>query len=98
MDKLGIREAITYQPASRYWPFQWIETGIFLALALALAGFCFWRLGPADLMCPARIKAPDLCEWLRAGSRRAKAVAKRPPEGGLDAGAGSCSAGRPGGQ
>jgi len=41
----GIREAITYQPASRYWPFQWIETGIFIALALALAGVCFWRLG-----------------------------------------------------
>jgi hypothetical protein len=41
----GVREAITYQPASRYWPFQWIETGIFLALALALAWFCFWRLG-----------------------------------------------------
>jgi hypothetical protein len=45
MDSRGIREAITYQPASRYWPFQWIETGIFLTLALALAGFCFWRLG-----------------------------------------------------
>jgi hypothetical protein len=45
MDKLGIREAITYQPASRYWPLQLIETGIFLALALALAWFCFWRLG-----------------------------------------------------
>jgi ABC-2 family transporter protein len=41
----GFRETITYQPASRYWPFQWIETGIFLALALALAWFCFWRLG-----------------------------------------------------
>ncbi|HUB37841.1 MAG TPA: ABC transporter permease [Streptosporangiaceae bacterium] len=45
MDSRGIREAITYQPASRYWPFQWIETGIFLALALVLAAFCFWRLG-----------------------------------------------------
>jgi ABC-type transport system involved in multi-copper enzyme maturation permease subunit len=45
MASRGIRETITYQPASRYWPFQWIETGIFLALALALAGFCFWRLG-----------------------------------------------------
>jgi hypothetical protein len=41
----GIREAITYQPASRYWPFQWSETAIYLALALALAGYCFRRLG-----------------------------------------------------
>jgi hypothetical protein len=45
MESRGIREAITYEPASRYWPLQWIETGIFGALALALAGFCFWRLG-----------------------------------------------------
>jgi hypothetical protein len=44
MASRGIRETITYQPASRYWPFQWIETGILLALALALAGACFWRL------------------------------------------------------
>jgi ABC-type transport system involved in multi-copper enzyme maturation permease subunit len=40
----GIREAITYQPASRYWAFQWTETGIYLAVALALAGYCFRRL------------------------------------------------------
>jgi predicted Na+-dependent transporter len=26
-------------------PFQWIETAIYLALALALAGYCFGRLG-----------------------------------------------------
>lgn len=33
---------VTYQPANRYWVFQWLETGIFLALAgLALAG-CYW--------------------------------------------------------
>jgi hypothetical protein len=37
----GIREAITYQPANRYWPFQLAETGIYLAMGLALAGFCF---------------------------------------------------------
>ena len=40
----GIREAVTYQPASRYWPFQWTETAIYLALALALTGYCFRRL------------------------------------------------------
>ena len=40
----GIREAISYQPASRYWAFQWTETAIYLALALALAGYCFRRL------------------------------------------------------
>ena len=44
LESHGFREAITYEPASRYWPLQWIETGIFLVLALALAGFCFWRL------------------------------------------------------
>jgi hypothetical protein len=41
----GIGIAASYQPASRYWPIQWTETGIYLALALALAGFCCWRLG-----------------------------------------------------
>jgi ABC-type transport system involved in multi-copper enzyme maturation permease subunit len=41
----GIREAVSYQPASGYWAFQWTETAIYLALALALAGYCFGRLG-----------------------------------------------------
>jgi hypothetical protein len=40
----GIRVAESYQPASHYWPLQWSETGMFLALALALAGYCYWRL------------------------------------------------------
>jgi hypothetical protein len=40
----GIREAISYQPASRYWAFQATETAIYLALALALSGYCFRRL------------------------------------------------------
>jgi hypothetical protein len=39
---LGLRQDITYQPASHYWPLQWTETGIFLGVALLLAGFCFW--------------------------------------------------------
>jgi len=40
----GIRMAVTYQPASRYWALQWCETGAFLALALGLGGFCYWRI------------------------------------------------------
>jgi len=42
--RLGYRQQMTYQPASRFWPFQWYETGIYTALALGLAGFCFWRI------------------------------------------------------
>ena len=38
----GYRLLVSYQPASRFWPLQWEETAIFLALAVALAGFCFW--------------------------------------------------------
>ena len=32
----GYRGFVTYQPASRYWAFQGIETGIFVVLAAAL--------------------------------------------------------------
>ena len=35
---------MSYQPSSRFWSFQGIETGIYSILALALAGFCFWRI------------------------------------------------------
>lgn len=42
IESLHLRQTVTYQPASRYWAFQWIETAIYLALALALAGFSFW--------------------------------------------------------
>ena len=37
----GIRGYLTYQPASRYWAFQGIETGIFLLLAAALLAVTF---------------------------------------------------------
>ena len=39
-----LRRQISYQPASRFWAFQWYETAIYLALALALAGFCLWQI------------------------------------------------------
>lgn len=35
---------VAYQPASRYWAYQWYETGIWLALALGLSVLCFWRI------------------------------------------------------
>jgi hypothetical protein len=38
----GIRVAVTYQPASRYWTFEWTESAIYSALALGLAGYSFW--------------------------------------------------------
>lgn len=38
------RTVVTYQPGSRFWPFQWTEMGIFLAAALALCGLAYWWL------------------------------------------------------
>ena len=35
---------LAYQPASRFWPFQWAETGLFLAAGLALCGLAYWWL------------------------------------------------------
>ena len=41
MQSAGFRQFVAYQPADRYWPFQFIETGIFVALAAALIGVTF---------------------------------------------------------
>ena len=35
---------ITFQPAGRYWPLQWIETAFYAALAALLAVTCFRRI------------------------------------------------------
>jgi uncharacterized iron-regulated membrane protein len=35
-------EAVTYQPANRYWALQWYELAIFLGAALILSGLCLW--------------------------------------------------------
>jgi hypothetical protein len=40
----GAHEHITYLPASRFWPVQGVESGIFLVLALALAIFTYWSV------------------------------------------------------
>ena len=42
IDSLGLRQDLTYHPASHFWPLQLIETGIFVGIAVLLAGFCFW--------------------------------------------------------
>jgi hypothetical protein len=46
IESLHLRQTVTYQPASRYWAFQWVETAIYLTLALTLAGLCFLRIRP----------------------------------------------------
>ena len=37
-------QAITYQPESRYWAFQWYELAIFLGAALIVGGACLWAI------------------------------------------------------
>jgi hypothetical protein len=39
-----LHQLVTFQPASRFWTFQWFETGIFLLAALALTAFCASRI------------------------------------------------------
>jgi len=42
--RLGLHVVATYQPGSRFWAFQGIESAIFLALAAALAGATVWMV------------------------------------------------------
>jgi hypothetical protein len=43
LTRLGYnRSVLTYQPATRFWPLQWMETGILAAVAVLLATFCYW--------------------------------------------------------
>jgi hypothetical protein len=44
MNAEGYRQRIVYQPASHFWPLQYVETGVVLALSGLLAWFCFWRI------------------------------------------------------
>lgn len=39
-----LTQEVRYVPASKFWPLQWTETAILLALALALGGLCTWRV------------------------------------------------------
>ncbi|WP_326642834.1 ABC transporter permease [Nonomuraea fuscirosea] len=42
INRLGYRQQATYQPLERFWPFQWIETGIYALLTLGLTWLSFW--------------------------------------------------------
>jgi hypothetical protein len=42
LDAEGYRQHLVYQPAKNFWPLQWAELALFLALSGLLAGFCFW--------------------------------------------------------
>lgn len=38
----GYRQQLVYQPASRFWSLQWVETGVFALASGLLAWFSFW--------------------------------------------------------
>jgi hypothetical protein len=40
----GIKIAVSYQPASRYWELQAAETGMYLVFAAGLGGLCYWAV------------------------------------------------------
>jgi ABC-type transport system involved in multi-copper enzyme maturation permease subunit len=44
LEAQNLHSVQTFQPADRYWTFQWLEFGIYLLLAALLAGFAFWRI------------------------------------------------------
>ncbi|NUR71014.1 MAG: ABC transporter permease subunit [Hamadaea sp.] len=46
-DCLGARDLhvdVAYQPNRRYWPFQLIESGLLIGLAMLVGGFGWWRI------------------------------------------------------
>src|SRR6202044_1701102 len=74
MQAHGWRGFVTYQPAGRYWPFQGIETGIYVLLAAALIAVTFVvvRRRDAELR-PGGSSgkgSADRAAWVRAGLAR----------------------------
>ncbi len=44
LDSLRLQQRVTYQPASRFWPLQLIETAIYLVIAAGLGWLCAWQV------------------------------------------------------
>jgi hypothetical protein len=42
LNQEGYRQRLVYQPANHFWPVQWAETALYLALTGLLTWFCFW--------------------------------------------------------
>ena len=42
LESFHLSNVVAYQPPSRYWPLQWSEAAIFVALAVALGAVCVW--------------------------------------------------------
>ena len=40
----GVSIQVRYQPPSRYWALQWLETALYLILAAGLGALCYWRI------------------------------------------------------
>ncbi len=44
LDAHGYHQRVTYQPGSRFWPLQWLEMTLYLALSALLTWFCYRRV------------------------------------------------------
>lgn len=44
LEDLGFQQRVEYLPASKFWALQALESGLVLAVAAGLVGFCFWRV------------------------------------------------------
>lgn len=44
IDSFHLQSLFTYQPASRFWMFQWYELGSFIVLSAILAALSVWRI------------------------------------------------------
>jgi len=44
LNSLHLRQLVSFQPASRFWPLQWAETGVYLIIAAGLGALCIWQI------------------------------------------------------